>query len=115
MFFLRQTSNTKTIFLNRRRKSGSARIPHGLQPEATGLIVVVVIFIIVIIVIIFIIIIIIVIMIMIIIIFWTAFNGPGVLPDKADPADPQIPSSLDPAQGDWDDDGGVNDDHDKFL
>ena len=39
-------------------------------------------------------------------IFCTAFDGPGVLPDKAYPTDPQIPSSLNPAQGDWDDDGG---------
>ena len=46
-------------------------------------------------------------------IFCTAFDGPGVLPDKAYPTDPQIPSSLNPAQGDWDDDdggGGGNDD-----
>ena len=48
-------------------------------------------------------------------IFCTAFDGPGVLPDKANPTDPQIPSSLDPAQGDWDDDdgdGGCDDDGD---
>ena len=53
-------------------------------------------------------------------IFCTAFDGPGVLPDKADPTDPQIPPPLNPAEGDHDhdddddDDGnGVDDDYDR--
>ena len=54
------------------------------------------------------------------IISFTAFDGPGVLPDKADPTDPQIPPPLNPAEGhhdhDDDDDGnGVDDDYDRKV
>ena len=48
-------------------------------------------------------------------VFCTAFDGPGVLPDKAYPTDPQIPPPLNPAEGDDDDDNdgnGVDDDYD---
>ena len=55
-------------------------------------------------------------------IFFTAFDGPGVLPDKADPTDPQIPPPLNPAEGHNDDDddddndgNGVDDDYDRKV
>ena len=43
-------------------------------------------------------------------IFCTAFDGARVLPDKADPTDPQVPSSLDPAEGYLDVDDENDDD-----